>query len=232
MRKHTTAACLLLITMLSGLNAQEAKLETETDKASYLIGRNIGTSIKNDDLDLNIDNLVAGLQEALAGKESRISSEDEEKVMTAFQKQMQDKFAAREAAAGKENAAAGKEYLAENKKREGVKTTESGLQYEILKAGSGARPSATDTVSVHYHGTLIDGTVFDSSVERKEPATFGVNQVIPGWTEALQLMPTGSKWKLFIPAGLGYGAQGAGRDIGPNATLIFEVELLSIAPAK
>lgn len=132
-----------------------------------------------------------------------------------------------------ENVGVGAAFLAENAGKEGVETTASGLQYQVLEKGEGSvHPGPTDKVKVHYHGTLIDGTVFDSSVERKEPATFGVNQVIPGWTEALQLMPTGSKWKLFIPAGLAYGAQGAGRDIGPNATLIFEVELLSIAPAK
>ena len=127
-----------------------------------------------------------------------------------------------------DNLAAGTKFLNDNKKREGVKVTETGLQYEVLAAGKGEKPTPLDTVTVHYHGTLIDGTVFDSSVERKSPATFPVNGVIAGWTEALQLMQVGAKYKLFIPANLAYGKAGAGRDIGPNSTLIFEVELLSI----
>ncbi len=216
--------------MLSGASAQEPKLETDLDKASYLIGRNIGGTIKEDEIELNIDNLLAGLREGLAGKKSKIAKEDEEKIMNAFQKEMQEKVAAKANVAGQKNADDGAKYLVENAKRKAVKVTESGLQYEVLKTGKGAKPAASDTVSVHYHGTLIDETVFDSSVERKEPATFPVSGVIAGWTEALQLMQAGSKWKLFIPSKLAYGAQGAGRDIGPNSTLIFEVELLSIAP--
>ncbi len=130
------------------------------------------------------------------------------------------------------NASEGEKFLADNGRRKGVTTTASGLQYEVLKAAEGAKPTATDSVSVHYHGTLVSGKVFDSSVERGEPATFPVNGVIPGWTEALQLMPVGSKWKLFIPAKLAYGERGAGQDIGPNSTLVFEVELLKIEPKK
>jgi len=129
---------------------------------------------------------------------------------------------------GKENAEAGAAFLAENAKRDGVTTLASGMQYEIMKAGDGPKPSATDKVTTHYHGMLIDGKVFDSSVQRGEPATFPVNGVIAGWIEALQLMPVGSKWKLFIPSDLAYGGRGAGQDIGPNATLVFEVELLAI----
>ena len=151
--------------------------------------------------------------------------------MMAFQQLMEAKMAAKAEALTKENIAAGAKYLEENKKREGVKVTESGLQYEVLTAGSGPKPAASDTVSVHYHGTLLDGTVFDSSVERGVPAEFAVGGVIPGWTEALQLMPTGSKWKVVIPSELAYGPRGAGRDIGPHATLVFEVELLDIKKA-
>jgi FKBP-type peptidyl-prolyl cis-trans isomerase len=208
--------------------AQEPKLETTIEKASYVIGRNIGETIKGDDLGLDVDILVAALRESLDGKESKISAEEIEKTMTEFQQLMEAKMAAKAEAATTENLAAGAKFLEENKKREGVMVTESGLQYEILKAGDGAKPAATDTVSVHYHGTLLDGTVFDSSVERKVPAEFEVGGVIKGWTEALQLMPTGSKWKLYIPSELAYGEGGAGRDIGPHATLVFEVELLSI----
>ena len=129
---------------------------------------------------------------------------------------------------GDKNKTEGEEFLAKNKEKEGVKTTDSGLQYEIIKEGTGPKPKETDKVKVDYTGTLIDGTVFDSSVQRGQPATFGVNQVIPGWTEALEMMPVGSKWKIYIPSDLGYGERGAGKDIGPNSTLIFEVELLDI----
>jgi FKBP-type peptidyl-prolyl cis-trans isomerase len=228
MLKHTTAACLLLAAAISGAPAQEPKLESMIDKASYVIGRNIGDTIRQDDLGLNVDILVAALRDALAGKEGALSDEDSEKAMTEFQQHMEAKMTAKADADGKANLEASAKFLEENKKREGVKVTASGLQYEILTVGEGAKPAAEDTVSVHYHGTLLDGTVFDSSVERDTPAEFQVGGVIKGWTEALQLMPTGSKWKLYIPSDLAYGPQGAGSDIGPNSTLVFEVELLSI----
>lgn len=144
--------------------------------------------------------------------------------MQAFENNMREKEAAR----GNEAKAAGEKFLAENGKKKGVTTTASGLQYEILKAGDGPKPQATDRVNVHYHGTLLNGKVFDSSVERGQPITFGVQEVIKGWTEALQLMPVGSKWRIFIPSNLAYGEQGAGGDIGPNEALIFDVELLGI----
>ena len=144
--------------------------------------------------------------------------------MQAFENSMREKEAAR----GNEAKAAGEKFLAENGKKKGVTTTASGLQYEILKAGDGLKPQATDRVNVHYHGTLLNGKVFDSSVERGQPITFGVQEVIKGWTEALQLMPVGSKWRIFIPSNLAYGEQGAGGDIGPNEALIFDVELLGI----
>lgn len=227
MRSYVTAACLLSVT-LSGAFAQDIKLETPKDKASYVIGRNIGETISGDGIELNIDNLIVGLREALAGKDSKISREDSQKVMAEFQKEMQKQIAAKAEAKAKANQEAGKKFLEDNKKREGVKVTESGLQYEVIKAGDGDKPKASDTVTVHYHGTLTDGTVFDSSIERKEPTSFPVGGVIAGWTEALKLMPVGAKWKLYIPSELAYGARGAGRDIGPHATLVFEVELLSI----
>jgi FKBP-type peptidyl-prolyl cis-trans isomerase FklB len=208
--------------------AQEPKLESDIDKASYLIGRNIGETISADGIELNVDNMVAGLREALAGKDSRIAEADAEKIMEKFQAEMQAKLEAKAKAKSLANVEAGQEFLEENKKREGVTVTESGLQYEVITVGTGEKPTALDTVKVHYHGTLMDGKVFDSSVERKQPAEFQVGGVIAGWTEALQLMPVGSKWKLTIPAKLAYGGQGAGRDIGPHATLVFEVELLSI----
>jgi len=208
--------------------AQEPKLESDMDKASYLIGRNIGETISADGIELNVDNMVAGLREALAGKGSRIAEADANKVMEKFQAEMQAKMEAKAKTKSLANVEAGQKFLEENKKREGVMVTESGLQYEVITVGTGEKPTALDTVKVHYHGTLMDGKVFDSSVERKQPAEFQVGGVIAGWTEALQLMPVGSKWKLTIPAKLAYGGQGAGRDIGPHATLIFDVELLSI----
>ncbi|MEO1835688.1 MAG: FKBP-type peptidyl-prolyl cis-trans isomerase [Akkermansiaceae bacterium] len=208
--------------------AQEPKLESDMDKASYLIGRNIGETISADGIELNVDNMVAGLREALAGKDARIAEADANKIMEKFQAEMQAKMQAKAKSKSLANVEAGQKFLEENKKREGVTVTESGLQYEVITVGTGDKPTALDTVKVHYHGTLMDGKVFDSSVERKQPAEFQVGGVIAGWTEALQLMPVGSKWKLTIPAKLAYGGQGAGRDIGPHATLIFEVELLSI----
>ena len=228
MRRHTAAACLLLVFLIPSAMAQEPKLESDMDKASYLIGRNIGETISADGIELNVDNMVAGLREALAGKDSRIAEADANKIMEKFQAEMQGKLEAKAKSKSLANVEAGQKFLEENKKREGVTVTESGLQYEVITVGTGDKPTALDTVKVHYHGTLMDGKVFDSSVERKQPAEFQVGGVIAGWTEALQLMPVGSKWKLTIPAKLAYGGQGAGRDIGPHATLIFEVELLSI----
>ncbi|MBL48408.1 MAG: hypothetical protein CMP28_05580 [Roseibacillus sp.] len=232
MFRHTTAACLLLVLFATGAPAQEPKLESDRDKASYLIGRNIGETIHGDGIDLNVENMIIGLREALAGKDSKIAAEEAGKVMQAFQAEMQKQMEAKADKESGANLAAGKKFLDENKKRDGVKVTETGLQYEVIQPGKGAKPTPLDTVKVHYHGTLIDGTVFDSSVERKTPVSFPVNGVIAGWTEALQLMQVGAKYKLFIPADLAYGKQGAGQDIGPNSTLVFEVELLSIQGAE
>lgn len=210
-----------------GLAQNKAPLKDQKDKASYSIGHDIGTTFKKQNIELNPDALFSGLKDALAGKEA-ITKEDRDKILADFQKEMAEKQAAATKAAGEKNAADGEKFLAENKKKEGVKTTASGLQYKVLKEGTGASPKATDTVVTNYKGTLLDGTEFDSSYKRNEPATFPVNRVIPGWTEALQLMKPGSKYQLFIPSNLAYGERGAGRDIGPNSALIFDVELLSI----
>lgn len=208
------------------------KLDSETQKISYIFGHNIGSRMKGDKIKVDLDSLIAGVKAALAGEASQLSEEETNQTLQKFQEQMQAEQEKAAAAAGGENAKAGADFLAENGKRKGVVTTASGLQYEILKAAEGAKPGKEDSVKVHYHGTLIDGTVFDSSVDRGEPVEFGVTQVIPGWTEALQLMPVGSKWKLFIPSKLAYGERSASEDIGPNSTLIFEVELLGIEGAK
>lgn len=203
------------------------KLETSADSVSYAIGVLVGANNKQQletapgSSEMNIEAMAAAFRLASLGEEVEIAEEDANAIVQNFFRQAAD----REAQANLEE---GNKFLEENKAREGVTTTESGLQYEVLTEGTGEKPTATDKVRVHYHGTLIDGTVFDSSVDRGEPAVFGVNQVIPGWTEALQLMPAGSKWKVFIPSDLAYGPRGAGADIGPNAALVFEVELLEI----
>ncbi|WP_163714160.1 FKBP-type peptidyl-prolyl cis-trans isomerase [Mangrovibacterium lignilyticum] len=204
-----------------------AKLTNATDSTSYALGVLIGDNQKQNidqtpgAKDLNMDILVAAFEKQIKGEEPSISSEDARKIVQEYFQGM----AAREA---DENTKKGEEFLAANKEKSGVVTTESGLQYEILTEGTGPKPTADQKVKCHYTGTLLDGKVFDSSVERGEPAEFPVSGVIPGWVEALQLMPVGSKWKLYIPGQLAYGQRGAGADIGPNETLIFEVELLEI----
>lgn len=222
--------CLAAVLVASiGLAQDKAPLKDQKDKASYSIGHDIGNTFKKQNVDLNLDALITGLKDALAGKEA-LPKEERDKTLAAFQKELIEKQTAASKAAGEKNAAEGEKFLEENKKKDGVKTTASGLQYKILKEGAGESPKATDMVITHYKGTLLDGTEFDSSYKRNEPATFPVNRVIPGWTEALQLMKPGSKYQLFIPSKLGYGERGAGRDIGPNSTLIFEVELVGIKP--
>ena len=201
-------------------------LKDSKDKVSYSICLNIGFNLKKQNVSINPDTFVLGLKDALAGK-PQMTEEQVKETMTAFEKEMIDK----QKAAGVKNGADGEKFLAENKKKEGVKTTASGLQYKVVKEGSGAQPKETDTVIANYRGTLIDGTEFDSSYKRGQPATFPVSGVIKGWTEALQMMKVGSKFQLFIPATLAYGERAIGADIGPNSTLIFEVELLDVKPA-
>jgi FKBP-type peptidyl-prolyl cis-trans isomerase FklB len=215
-----------------GLAQDKAQLKDQKDKASYSIGYDIGETFKKQNVELNPDTLFGGLKDALAGKEALLTKEDREKTLQAFQKEMMEKQVAASKEAATKNAAEGEKFLTENKKKEGVKTTASGLQYKVMKEGSGLSPKETDTVVVQYKGTLLDGTEFDSSYKRNEPASFQVNRVVKGWIEALQLMKPGAKYQLFIPSALAYGERGAGQLIGPNATLIFEVELLSIKPPE
>jgi FKBP-type peptidyl-prolyl cis-trans isomerase len=212
-----------------GLAQDKSALKDQKDRASYSIGHDIGSTFKKQNVDLNPEAILAGMKDALAGKDA-LSKDERDKVLEAFTKEMTDKQAAASKEAAAKNAAEGEKFLAENKKKEGVKVTASGMQYKVLKEGTGPMPKETDTVVTNYKGTLIDGTEFDSSYKRGEPASFPVNRVIKGWTEALQMMKTGSKYELVIPANLAYGERGAGREIGPNSTLIFEVELLSIKP--
>ena len=206
------------------LPAQEIKLDTVKQQRSYAIGLNVGRNIKGDGLDLDVDVLIRGMRDALTGAKPGLTDDEINRVMVGIEQEMVRR--AQEAAAN--NLKQGQEFLAANAKKEGVITLESGLQYKVLKAGNGPSPKVTDTVTTHYHGTLIDGTVFDSSVQRNKPATFPVGRVIPGWTEALQKMKVGDKWRLYIPSELAYGPRGAGDQIGPNAALIFDVELLRI----
>ena len=192
------------------------------DKVSYALGLSLGNNLLNSGINsLNYNKLAKGIQDVLDNNEPEMSNQEAQAIINDFFQALQEK-------ASEQTIKEGKSFLEDNAKRAEVITLESGLQYEILTKGNGAIPVSTDKVRVHYHGTLIDGTVFDSSVRRGQPAEFGVTQVIRGWVEALQLMPVGSKWKLFIPSDLAYGAQGAGQQIGPHTTLVFEVELIDI----
>jgi FKBP-type peptidyl-prolyl cis-trans isomerase FklB len=203
-------------------------LKTQKDKLSYAIGMNIGAGMKKDGVDVDPSILEQGLKDALTGSTPLMTEAEAQTVMTEFRTEMIKKKQEEAQRVGEANKQAGQQFLATNKTKEGVVTLPDGLQYKILKEGTGPKPIATDTVTVNYRGTLINGAEFDSSYKRNEPTTFGVNQVIKGWTEALQLMPVGSKWQLFIPSDLAYGERSPAAEIGPNSTLIFDVELLSI----
>src|SRR5437773_6012553 len=202
------------------------QLKDQKDKVSYSIGMQIGFNLARQKVDINPDILAAGIKDSLAGK-PQLTPDQVKDIMAQFEKDMEQK----QKQLGEKNKTEGAKFLEENKKKPGVKTTASGLQYKLEKEGTGAQPKATDMVTVNYRGTLIDGTEFDSSFKRGQPATFPVNGVIKGWTEALQLMKVGSKYQLVIPANLAYGERAMGPDIAPNSTLIFEVELKGIQPA-
>jgi FKBP-type peptidyl-prolyl cis-trans isomerase FklB len=203
-------------------------LKTQKDKFSYALGLNLGTSLHKQSVDVDPNIVAQGLKAALAGGKTLMTPEEAQAALTAVQNDLRQKQQEKMKVAGEANKKEGEAFLAANKAKEGVVTLPSGLQYKIITAGTGPKPTATDTVVCNYRGTLINGKEFDSSYKRGQPATFPVGGVIKGWTEALQLMPVGSKWQLFIPSNLAYGDRGAGGDIGPDATLIFEVELISI----
>jgi FKBP-type peptidyl-prolyl cis-trans isomerase len=198
------------------------------ERVSYFIGSDVARNLQEQSVDIKVESLIEGLKNTLEKGPAKYTQQELGTAMNQFTQVMIAKQQKEAAEAGGANKAEGEKFIAANGQRKEVTTTKSGLQYEVLKKGTGKIPAATDTVTVHYHGTLVNGKVFDSSVDRGEPASFPVNGVIPGWVEALQLMPVGSKWKLAIPSSLAYGERGAGKDIGPNSALIFEVELLSI----
>jgi FKBP-type peptidyl-prolyl cis-trans isomerase FklB len=211
--------------------ASTLALKTDKDKASYALGLNFASSLKRQSVDADVDAAIVarGLRDGLGNGKHLLTDDEARSALTALQTQVRNQQQAKMQEAGDANKKEGDAFLAENKSKDGVVTLPSGLQYKILKEGNGSKPTATDSVVCNYRGTLINGTEFDSSYKRGQPATFPVGGVIKGWTEALQLMPVGSKWQLFVPSDLAYGPRGAaGGAIGPNATLIFEVELLSI----
>ena len=201
------------------------QLKDQKDKVSYSIGMNIGANLSRQKVDINPDLLAAGIKDTIAGK-PQLTQDQVKDIMQQFEKDMEQK----QKESGEKNKAEGAKFLEDNKKKPGVKTTASGLQYKAEKEGTGPQPKATDMVTVNYRGTLIDGTEFDSSYKRGQPATFPLNGVIKGWTEGLQLMKAGSKYQFFVPSNLAYGERAVGPDIAPNATLIFEVELLEVKP--
>jgi FKBP-type peptidyl-prolyl cis-trans isomerase len=216
--------CLLLlgVLVLPGCGGKKVSVENQKEKFSYSVGLNIGGEIRKDSVSFDIDALTQGIKDALADSSKRLMTpEQAQQAITAYQKEMMTRRA-------ETNLKEGQAFLEENKKKEGVITLPSGLQYKVITAGDGKTPRKDQTVMTQYRGTLIDGKEFDSSYRRGVPATFVVSEVIPGWTEALQLMPVGSRWMLFVPPGLAYGDMGRPPVIGPNATLIFEIQLLGI----
>lgn len=218
---------MLALAMTSTAYAAESGLETDKEKMSYVMGFQVGSQMMQQGFDVDVKALSMAVEDAMNGKPPRLSDAQAREVMERQQKQLAEK----QQKQGAVNAEKGKAFLAANKDKPGVTTLDNGLQYKVITAGTGKKPTATDNVTVHYRGTLIDGTEFDSSYSRGEPTSFPVNRVIPGWTQALQLMAEGAKWQVFIPSDLAYGERGAGAKIGPNATLVFDIELIKVNDA-
>lgn len=210
----------------------QSPLKDQKDKVSYAIGVDIANTLKRQSIEVNKEVFMKGLNDALSGGKIMMTDQEMRETLAAFSKEMMTKQAEAAKKLGEKNKLEGEAFLAENKKKEGVKTLPSGLQYKVITEGTGKTPAANDTVTVNYRGTFIDGKEFDSSYKRGQPATFPVKGVIPGWTEALQLMKEGAKWQLVVPSNLAYGDKGAGGLIGPNATLIFDVELISVKESE
>ena len=225
---------LLTLTLSSLLVAApvmaETPLKTDEDRLSYSLGLIMGQRLKQEFSELKVDVMAQAVKDLYADDTLKMTEAEVKETMQAYQQQKMLEQQEAQAKAAEDNLKAGQEFMTANGKKKGVVTTESGLQYQVLTAGNGAKPKLTDQVKVHYEGKLLNGEVFDSSYKRGEPVTFGLNQVIQGWQEGLQLMPVGSKWKIFIPSDLAYGPGGTGGPIGPNETLVFDVELLGINP--
>lgn len=236
-RRNMLISLLLSMGLVFSAQAQDdesmpAELDTDAKQFSYVVGMDVGNSLKNLGTDLDLDTVVKAIRDVMEGNELLLNESQANELKQAFfQKRQQEaaEQAQEQAAANREK---GEAFLAENAQKEGIETTESGLQYEVIEEGEGDQPAASDRVTVHYTGTLIDGTVFDSSRERGQPATFALNQVIPGWTEGLQLMKAGAHYKFYIPSELAYGERGAGDVIEPGSTLIFDVELMEVADSE
>lgn len=224
MKSRFLIASVLMASSLPAVYAADSELKSDKEKFSYAVGVQIGQDLKRNGMDIDAAALAMAVEDITSGKALRLTGEEMQAIFMDFQQ----KQAAKQELAASANRAEGEKFLAENKTKTGVVELPSGLQYKVITAGSGKQPTATDSVSVHYRGTLLNGTEFDSSYSRGQPASFPVNGVIKGWTEALQLMKEGAKWQLFIPSDLAYGLRGAGGDIGPNAVLQFEVELLEV----
>jgi FKBP-type peptidyl-prolyl cis-trans isomerase FklB len=230
MKLRLSAIAFMIFAAAASMAQEGSALKTQKEKVSYGIGIDISKGFKQRGLDLDVEMLIKGLRDGYTGGKALMTDDEMRTALTAYQKELQDKEEEAIKAQSEKNKAEGDAFLAANKSKEGVVTLPSGLQYKILKAGTGKLPIEADTVSVHYQGTLINGNVFDSSIKRGEPISISPKEVIPGWKEALTLMPVGSKWQLFIPPNLAYGSQPMD-PIGPNSVLIFEVELLSIKEA-
>jgi len=226
MKRYLTLGSLMAAILLTG-SVLAAELETEAQKLGYIIGMDIGSSLKEQGTDLDLDALFMAIKNTYNGEPLAMTPEEAAAIRESFVAQRRAAAEADRQSMGATNAAEGDKFLLENRTKEGVQITDSGLQYKVLEMGDGARPAATDKVTVHYRGTLLNGEEFDSSYARGEPVSFALNQVIPGWTEGVQLMPVGSKFMFYIPPNLAYGPSGGG-PIGPNATLIFQVELMGI----
>ena len=224
----TRSAAAMVSLLLAG-TALAQDLETDAEKLGYLIGMDIGNSLRQQGTEIDLDQLFAAIRATYNGEATAMTAEEAQALRQAFMQQRQAEAQAAQAEAAAQNTAEGEAFLAQNASAEGVQVTESGLQYRVIESGDGARPAAEDRVTVHYRGTLLDGTEFDSSYERGQPVTFALNQVIPGWTEGVQLMPVGSTYEFWIPSELAYGQAGTpGGPIGPNETLHFTVELISV----
>ncbi len=228
--KYLLTAMLAFGLLACQSNTQDnVQLKTDIDSLSYTIGMDIGKNLKDQNIEVEASVLAKGIKDVLENNSTLLTAEEAQKVISAFQQRMMTMHEQKMSEQGEKNKKEGEEFLAKNKEKAGVITLPSGLQYKVITMGTGKKPKSSDNVTVHYRGTLLDGTEFDSSIGRGEPVTFPLHGVIKGWTEGLQLMPVGSKWEFFIPSDLAYGERSMGQNIPPNATLIFEVELIAIA---